>query len=255
MGEKRMTAAANFIEVRNAAKRFGSVVALADVSFGVPKAGVLGLLGDNGAGKSTIIRVLSGVYQLDSGELIWDGEPTRFSGPSDVNARGVATVFQDLAVVDQMSIYRNMFLGREREVLRGVWPFRWMDVDKAREEAKQAIAAVGITIRSADEEIEFLSGGQRQSIAIARAVHFSAKLLILDEPTSALSIRQQEQVLETIRQARDRGVSVIFISHNVHHVLPVADRIAILRQGRTVAQFERNEFNAERISAIVRGTA
>lgn len=243
------------VEVRNAAKKFGSVVALSDVSFAVPKASVLGLLGDNGAGKSTIIKVLSGVFSPDSGELLWEGNPTKFSSPSDANAHGVATVFQDLAIVNQMSIYRNMFLGHEREVLKGIWPFRWIDSKRAKEESERAIADVGIKVRSADEDVEFLSGGQRQSIAIARAVHFSARLLILDEPTSALSIRQQEQVLETIRQARSRGVSVIFISHNVHHVLPVADRIAILRHGRTVAQFEREEFDAEQIAAIVRGTA
>lgn len=246
---------ANLVEVRNVAKRFGSVVALKDVSFSVPAAGVLGLLGDNGAGKSTIIKILSGVWKPDAGHLLWNGEPISFETPSQAYAQGVATVFQDLAVVDQMSIYRNMYLGHEREVLRGIWPFRWIDVKKARRESERAIAAVGINIRSADEEIEFMSGGQRQSIAIARAVHFSAKLLILDEPTSALSIRQQEQVLETIRQARNRGVSVIFISHNVHHVLPVADRLAILRQGETVAQFERSEFNADKVSAIVRGEA
>lgn len=250
-----MIVTAPLIEVRHVAKRFGSVVALSDVSFSVPKGGVLGLLGDNGAGKSTIIKILSGVFRPDSGQLLWEREAVQFASPADANAHGVATVFQDLAVVDQMSIYRNMFLGHEREVLKGIWPLRWIDVVRAKEESERAIAKVGIAIRSADEDIEFMSGGQRQSIAIARAVHFSARLLILDEPTSALSIRQQEQVLETIRQAKNQGISVIFISHNLHHVLPVADQIAILRQGATVAQFERHQFDTEKIATIVRGSA
>lgn len=241
------------IEMKNVSRNFGSVRAIENITLQVRAGEVLCLLGDNGAGKSTIIKILSGVWKPDSGELLWNGDPVSFNSPSEANAHGVATVFQDLAIVDRMSIYRNMYLGHEREVLRGVWPFRWIDARKARAESESAIASVGIRIRSADEEIEFMSGGQRQSLAIARAVHFSAKLLILDEPTSALSIRQQEQVLETIRQARNRGVSVIFISHNVHHVLPVADRIAILRQGETVAQFERPEFDAEKVAAIVRG--
>lgn len=245
--------AGSLVEVKNIAKRFGHVEALTDVSFQVERGRVLALLGDNGAGKSTIIKILSGVYQPDQGEIRWEGQPARLTSPHDAYELGIATVFQDLAMVDEINIYRNMFLGREREVLRGRWPFRWIDRTKARAEAEKAIAAVGIRIRSADERVDQLSGGQRQSIAIARAVHFSAKLLILDEPTSALSIRQQEQVLETIDAVRRRGLGVIFISHNIHHVMPVADRIVVLRHGQTIADLDRSEVSPEEISALIRG--
>lgn len=242
------------VEVQHVAKRFGHVQALSDVSFGVDRASLLGLLGDNGAGKSTVIKILSGVYRPDCGHLVWEGKEVAFASPMDAHDRGVATVFQDLAMVDQISIYRNMFLGREREILRGAWPFRWLDRRKAREETRRSIAALGIDIRSADEQVEFLSGGQRQSIAIARAVHFSARFLILDEPTSALSLRQQDMVLNTIDRARTKGLAVIFISHNVNHVLPVADRISVLRHGRTIANLERDEVSLEEISRLIRGT-
>lgn len=242
------------VEVRQVAKRFGHVEALTKVSFRVDEGSVLALLGDNGAGKSTIIKILSGVFLPDEGEVLWDGQPIRLETPKDAHALGVATVFQDLAMVDCMSIYRNMFLGREHEILRGIGPVRWLDRRRARREAEVAIAALGIEIRSADERVEFLSGGQRQSIAIARAVHFSARLLILDEPTSALSIRQQEQVLETIAAVRAKGLAVILISHNIHHVMPVADYITVMRQGRTIANLDRNDTNPEEVSALIRGS-
>jgi simple sugar transport system ATP-binding protein len=214
----------------------------------------IGLLGDNGAGKSTLIRMLSGLIQPDAGEITWDGRRIQMHSPRDAYDLGIATVYQELALVDTMSIYRNMFLGRERSVSRGRWPLRWIDRKRARQESRRTIAELGIDIRSADEPVAELSGGQRQSIAIARAVHFSARLMILDEPVSALSVRQTESVLRTIESARERGLSIIVISHNVHHVDRVADRIVVLSHGESVASFRRGEVGAEDVSdLIVRG--
>ena len=241
------------IEVDGVSKRFGQVEALRDVDFTVKRGEVLALLGDNGAGKSTMIKILSGVHRPDRGEIRWEGETVRFKNPREAFQVGIATLYQDLAMVDTMSIHRNMFLGREDEILRGVWPFRWLDHKRARREAESAIADVGIDIRSANEKVEFLSGGQRQSVAIARAVHFSAKLLVLDEPVSALSIRQREQVLNTIERIRDNGVSVIIISHNVDHVFPIADSFVILSQGEVIADLPRREATPEDIAQLIRG--
>jgi simple sugar transport system ATP-binding protein len=242
---------APLVSVRDIAKRFGSVEALRNVRMSVDRGEVLALLGDNGAGKSTLIKILSGLYPPDRGELRWEGERVRFRSPRDAQERGIATVYQDLAVCDQMSIYRNVVLGREDDVSRGIGPIRWIDRGRARREARDALAAVGIQIRSADEPVGQLSGGERQSIAIARGVHFSASLLILDEPTSALSIKQSARVLKSIEAAREAGLAVIVISHNVHHVLPVADRYAVLSRGSTIAEFGRGERTKEEISDLI----
>jgi simple sugar transport system ATP-binding protein len=177
-----------------------------------------------------------------------------FRSPRDAYERGIATVYQDLAVVDLMSIHRNMFLGREHLVTRRLGPFRFYDAGRARREAQLALRDIGIDIRSPDEPVMMMSGGERQSIAIARGVHFSAKLLILDEPTSALSVKESAKVLHYIESARARGLSVIFITHNVHQVYPVADRFTILSHGQSVADLRRGEASQEQIAdMIVRG--
>jgi simple sugar transport system ATP-binding protein len=246
--------AAPLLEARGISKRFGGIRALENVDLRVGRGEVLGLLGDNGAGKSTLIKVLNGLYPPDHGRVLWEGQPVHFRSPRDAYEVGIATVYQDLAVVDLMSIYRNMFLGREDMVSKGVGPLRWLDRKRARREAREALAEIGIRIRSADEPVERLSGGERQSIAIARGVHFSAKLLILDEPTSALSLKQSARVLESIEKARDKGVSTIVISHNVHHVYPVADRFTILSRGESIADFARGERTKQQVAElIVRG--
>jgi len=239
------------IEARAISKRFGRIDALKNVDLGLGEAEVLALLGDNGAGKSTLIKILNGLFRPDRGEILWEGRPVRFDSPRDAYDLGIATVYQDLAVVDLMSIYRNMFLGREQEIMRGFWPLRWIDRRRARREARAALAEIGITIRNPDEPVARLSGGERQSIAIARGVHFSARLLILDEPTSALSVRQSAQVLRSIEQAREKGLSVIVISHNVHHVYPVADRFVILSHGESIADFKRGERTKEEVSDLI----
>jgi simple sugar transport system ATP-binding protein len=239
------------VEVRDIGKRFGSVEALRDVRLRVERGEVLALLGDNGAGKSTLIKVLSGLYAPDRGEIFWRGERVRFRSPRDAQELGIATVYQDLAVCNLMSIYRNVALGREDDVSKGIGPFKWIDRRRARQQATEALAAIGIHIRSADEPVGKLSGGERQSIAIARGVHFSASLLILDEPTSALSIKQSARVLKSIEAARAAGLAVIVISHNVHHVYPVADRYMVLSHGSTVAEFRRGERTKEEISELI----
>jgi simple sugar transport system ATP-binding protein len=236
---------------KDIAKNFGRIEALRRVSFSLGEAQVLGLLGDNGAGKSTLIKILTGLFPPDRGEILWQGEQVRFHSPRDAYAKGVATVYQDLAIVDLMSIYRNVFLGREKAIMTGIGPFRFLDRRKAHKEARKAIADIGIQIRDADEPLARMSGGERQSIAIARAAYFNPKLLILDEPTSALSLRQTGRVLKSIEEARNKGISIIFITHNVHHVYPVADRFVILWHGESIAEFERGHHTKEEVSELI----
>jgi simple sugar transport system ATP-binding protein len=244
-------AAPPLLEINHVSKRFGHIQALTDVHFSVGAAKVVALLGDNGAGKSTLIKIMSGIHQPDSGQLLWDGEPVTFATPQDAHQRGIATVYQDLAVVDLMSVYRNMFLGREDAITIRIGPFRWLDRKRAIRETNAALAQLGIHLRSAEETVARMSGGERQSIAIARGVHFSARLLILDEPTSALSLKQTQRVLQSIESARDRGLSVIIISHNVHHVYSVADQFVVLSHGRTIAELARGSCSIEELSDLV----
>ena len=239
------------VEVRDIAKNFGRIQALNRVSFKLPRAEVLALLGDNGAGKSTMIKILTGLFAPDRGEIRWEGEPVHFSSPRDAYDIGVATVYQDLAIVDLMSIYRNVFLGREKAIAKGFGPFRFIDRKKAHADARQAISDIGIDIRDPDEVIARMSGGERQSIAIARAAYFNPKLLILDEPTSALSLRQTGRVLKSVEEARNKGISIVFITHNVHHVFPVADRYVVLWHGESIAEFKRGDHTKEEISELI----
>jgi simple sugar transport system ATP-binding protein len=239
------------VEVRGIAKNFGRIEALRKVDFSLGRAEVLGLLGDNGAGKSTLIKLLTGLFQPDRGEIRWEGEAVRFHSPRDAYDKGVATVYQDLAIVDLMAIYRNVFLGRETAITKGFGPFRWIDRKKAHEHARKAIADIGITIRDPEESIARMSGGERQSIAIARAAYFNPKLLILDEPTSALSLRQTSRVLKSVEEARNKGISIIFITHNVYHVYPIADRFVILSHGESIAEFPKGKHSRDEVSELI----
>jgi simple sugar transport system ATP-binding protein len=245
------TNGAPLIEARGVAKRFGRIEALKNVNLKLGRAEVLGLLGDNGAGKSTMIKILTGLFKPDKGQIFWEGAPVDFHSPRDAYDIGIATVYQDLAIVDLMSIYRNVFLGREKVVTSGIGPFRWINRRKAMNQARKAIADIGIQIRDADEPIARMSGGERQSIAIARAAYFSPKLLILDEPTSALSLRQCDRVLRSVEEARNKGISIIFITHNVHHVYPVADRFVVLSHGESIADLKRGQASKEDISELI----
>ena len=241
------------LEVRNISKYFGSVNALTDVSLEVHAGQVTCVLGDNGAGKSTLIKILSGVFTPDAGEFLIDGDPVTFAGPREARAHGISTVFQDLATVPLMSIWRNFFLGSEP--VKGVGPLRRLDVAKAREVTRQELAKMGIEVRDPNQTVGTLSGGERQAVAIARAVYFGARVLILDEPTSALGVKQSGIVLRYVIQARERGVGVIFITHNPHHAYPVGDRFVILNRGRLLASSHKSEIDREDLVRLMAGGA
>jgi simple sugar transport system ATP-binding protein len=238
------------LEVRNVSKYFGNVVALKDVSVAVGAGEVTCVLGDNGAGKSTFIKILSGVHQHSEGELLFDGVQKRFSNPRDAKELGIATVFQDLAVCELLSVTRNIVLGREPR--KGFGPFKLLDVRKAEEMARSALHRLGVRWeRSLDERGVNISGGERQSLAIARAMFFGSSLLILDEPTSALAVRQAGRVLDHIVTARDQGQAVILITHNFRHALSVADDITVLAQGRAIGHFRRDEIELDDLTELV----
>ena len=241
------------LELTDVGKSFGSVIALRDISLRVDPGTVTCVLGDNGAGKSTLIKTLSGVHKPSSGVFSVEGEAVEFSSPRDALARGIATVFQDLATVPLMSIWRNFFLGNEP--IAGPKALGIMDVKKAQEISKKALLEMGIDLRDTNQPIGTLSGGERQAVAIARAVHFGAKVLILDEPTSALGVRQSGIVLKYILAARDRGVAVVFITHNPHHALLVGDRYYLLNRGPMLADFKRGNVALEELAQAMAGGA
>jgi simple sugar transport system ATP-binding protein len=241
------------LEVRNIGKQYGNIIALSGVTTEVRAGAVTCVLGDNGAGKSTFIKILSGVHQHDKGELLLDGKPTRFSGPREALHAGIATVYQDLALVPLMSVWRNFFLGSEPT--KGFGPWRRFDVRKAKRTSREELRAMGIDIRDVDQPIGQMSGGERQSVAIARAIYFGARLLILDEPTSALGVKQAGVVLRYIAQARDRGLAVVFITHNPHHAFPVGDRFLILNRGRSLGNFAKSEITRDELIRLMSGGA
>jgi simple sugar transport system ATP-binding protein len=241
------------IEGRHLTKFFGSVIALYDVSLSVTRGEVLCLLGDNGAGKSTLIKTLSGVHPPDEGEMFVDGEPVVFTSPRDALQRGIATVYQDLAMIPLMSISRNFFLGAEPT--RSMGPLRSFDVRTADAETREALHGMGIELRDTSQPVGTLSGGERQSVAIARAIHFGAKVVILDEPTSALGVKEAGVVLRFIAQARDQGVGVILITHNVNHAYPVGDRFTILDRGRSKGTFNKADLTMSELLEHMGGGA
>ncbi|MCL4170937.1 UNVERIFIED_CONTAM: hypothetical protein GTU68_050532, partial [Idotea baltica] len=218
------------VEMRNIQKHFGSVIALSGVSLSVFAGECHCLLGDNGAGKSTFIKTMSGVHQPTSGEMFLDGKPIQFTRPREGMAAGIATVYQDLAMIPLMSVTRNFFMGNEPT--RKVAGISFFDTKKANEVTMSSMKTMGINLRSPDQAVGTLSGGERQTVAIARAVHFGAKVLILDEPTSALGVRQTANVLKTVENVRKQGIGVVFITHNVHHAMAVGDRFTVLNRGQ-----------------------
>ncbi len=246
-----MTAIA--MELKDVEKSFGSVIALSHVSVKVREGAVTCILGDNGAGKSTLIKVLSGVHKPTSGVYEVQGEPVSFDSPRDALANGIATVYQDLATIPLMSVWRNFFLGNE--ITKGWGPFRRLDVKKMKELAKQNLLEMGIDLRDTGQQIGTLSGGERQAVAIARAVYFGAKVLILDEPTSALGVRQSGIVLKYVLAAKDRGVSVVFITHNPHHAYLVGDFFYLLNRGQLANEFERAKVELDELTKAMAGGA
>jgi len=238
------------MEAINISKAFGATTALVDVSLRSYAGRILALLGDNGAGKSTLIKILSGVFPPDRGELRFRGSPVRFENPAEARQLGIATVFQDLAVCELLSVTRNVVLGREP--LKGVGPFKWFDMKRADEMARSALLRLGVRWeRGLDERGVNISGGERQSLAIARAMFFGSSLLVLDEPTSALAVRQAGKVLDHILEARDQGQAVILITHNFRHALSVADDLTVLAQGKVAAHFRRDEIDLDELTDLV----
>jgi simple sugar transport system ATP-binding protein len=242
---------APLLEARNISKYFGAVVALEDVSLAVTSGQITCLLGDNGAGKSTLIKTLSGVHPPDVGTLAIDGQPVTFTSPRDALNAGIATVYQDLSVMPLMSISRNFFLGNEPTI--GFGPFRRFDAAKAATIAREEMRNIGIDVRDTEQLVGTLSGGERQTLAIARAEYFGARVLILDEPTSALGVKESAIVLRHAIAARNKGLGVIFITHNVQHALPIGDTFTILTRGRSGGTFKRGDLNAEQLHGLMGG--
>lgn len=240
---------APLLEMRNISKSFGEVQALKNVTFTLHSNELVGLVGDNGAGKSTLIKILTGVYPPDKGEIYMEGKKVNFSSPAEARAAGIETVYQDLGLVDKMNISRNFFLGRES--VRKIGFLTFLDIKSMEQKSKEGLDALGIKIRSVREEVSFLSGGERQSISVGRSTYFARKILIMDEPTMALSVRESRRILDIIAQAKERGVSIVFITHNVYHVYEVADRFVILERGTKLGEVLKKDATPEQIVEII----
>jgi simple sugar transport system ATP-binding protein len=241
------------LEARGLTRRFGQVTALDGADFEIAAGEVVALIGDNGAGKSTLVKALSGNLEVDSGEVLFDGEPAVIATPTDASALGIETVYQDLALAPHLDPVQNMYLGREimRPGLAGALGF--MDNKAMRGHAREAFDRLGATVRSLGTPIGSMSGGQRQAVAIARAVHWANRVVFLDEPTAALGVRQTANVLSTIRRVADHGIAVVFISHSMPHVIEVSDRVQVLRLGRRVATYATKETSMEELVAAMTG--
>ncbi|WP_053850848.1 ATP-binding cassette domain-containing protein [Streptomyces sp. NRRL B-24085] len=241
------------VELRNAGKSYGNIRALHGVSLQVRPSQVTCVLGDNGAGKSTLIKIISGLHQHTEGEFLVDGQPVRFTTPREALDKGIATVYQDLAVVPLMPVWRNFFLGSE--MTKGPWPLRRLDIEKMKRTADHELREMGIVLDDLEQPIGTLSGGQRQCVAIARAVYFGARVLILDEPTAALGVKQSGVVLKYVAAARDRGLGVIFITHNPHHAYMVGDHFSVLRLGTMELSASRDRITLEELTNHMAGGA
>ncbi|MGI9380011.1 MAG: ATP-binding cassette domain-containing protein [Methyloligellaceae bacterium] len=239
------------VQMKDIEKHFGNVIALAGVSFDVRAAECHCLLGDNGAGKSTFIKTMSGVHKSTAGEIYFEGKPMSFGSPRDSMEAGIATVYQDLAMIPLMSVTRNFFMGREPTKGRGL--FKRFDTDEANRIAVEEMRKMGINLRGPDQAVGTLSGGERQTVAISRAVYFGAKVLILDEPTSALGVRQTSNVLATIDRVRNQGIGIVFITHNVRHALAVGDRFTVLNRGKTLGTAKKGEITPEELQDLMAG--
>ncbi len=242
---------APLIEVKDIVKHFGSVIALNGVSMAVKRGQVMCLLGDNGAGKSTLIKTLAGVHKPTSGEFKVEGQPVDFDSPRDALDAGIATVYQDLAMIPLMSITRNFFMGREPTL--GWGPFKYFNFRAADRVAREEMMKIGIDVRDPHQAVGTLSGGERQCVAIARAVYFGAKVLILDEPTSALGVAQTSMVLKYVNQVRQKGLGVIFITHNVRHAYAVGDKFTVLNRGQTLGTYTKDEIAMDELQNLMAG--
>jgi len=235
------------VRLTGAGKSYGSIIALSGIDLEVGAGEVTCVLGDNGAGKSTLIKIIAGLHQPSTGTYEVEGEVVHFSSPREALERGIATVYQDLAVVPLMPVWRNFFLGNEKR--RGPR----MDIPFMKRTCRKELLDMGIDLRDVEQPIGTLSGGERQCVAIARAVYFGAKVLILDEPTAALGVKQSGVVLKYIIQARERGLGVIFITHNPHHAFPVGDRFLLLNRGRSIGSYAKEQITREELTGLMAG--
>jgi ABC-type sugar transport system ATPase subunit len=235
------------LALRKVSKFFGALRALHQVDFSIYPGEIQALVGDNGAGKSTLVKTISGAHQADEGEFFFKGEPVSIAGPDDSFALGIATVYQDLALVGTRDVAHNLFIGRE--------PTRWLMVDRRRmvAEARQVIGLLNVDIPSVDALVANLSGGQRQAVAIGRAVHEGRSILVLDEPTAALGVRESHQMMTLIEKLRDQGKAILIVSHNLLHVFRIADCITVLRGGRVVGTRRKAETSVDEIVKMITG--
>jgi D-xylose transport system ATP-binding protein len=234
---------APLLELRGVSKHFGAVIALHEVDFTVHPGCVTALVGDNGAGKSTLIKCVAGIYRIDGGEILFEGQPVNIHGPRDAADLGIEVVYQDLALADNLDVVQNMFLGREE-----LEPLRTLDETRMEARAKDTLQSLSVTtIRSVRQTVAGLSGGQRQSVAVAKAVMWNSKLVILDEPTAALGVAQTRQVLDLVKRLAEQGLGVVIISHNLHDIFEVADNITVLRLGQNVAEFKRRDTTEQEV--------
>jgi simple sugar transport system ATP-binding protein len=247
------TSSSPIVELTGCGKRFGNIKALEGIRLSVRQGEVTCILGDNGAGKSTLIKIISGLHPHDDGSYKVDDKPVHLSSPKEALAMGISTAYQDLALVPLMPVWRNFFLGSE--ITRGVWPFRTLDTEKMRQIADDELKKMGIDLPDIDQPVGNLSGGQMQVVAIARAIHFGARVLILDEPTAALGVRQSGVVLKYIAAARDAGLGVIFITHNPHHAYLVGDHFVVLKLGPVELDAKRAELTPEDLTHHMAGGA
>jgi simple sugar transport system ATP-binding protein len=242
------------LALENVSKFFGKVIALSGVTVRLRRGEVHCLLGDNGAGKSTLIKILAGVHMPSSGDYLVDGNPVRFDSPKSALDLGIATVYQDLALVPLLSVARNFFMGREPQK-KWMGMLNVMDLDTCATTARAKLAEMGINVRDPHQPIGTMSGGEKQCLAIARAIHFGARVLILDEPTAALGVKQSFNVLKLIHTARAKGISVIFITHNVHHAYPIGDSFTILNRGRSMGTFTKDTISKNEVLDMMAGGA
>ena len=246
--------AAPVLEARHINRNFGAVIALADASLALRKHEVLGFVGDNGAGKSTLLKILSGVIAASGGDILIDGRPVQLRGAQDAMDAGIETVYQDLALVDTMTAYQNVYLGREELATNPVARFfNLVDDRQMRKRAREVLDSLAVKIPSISVSVKGMSGGQRQCLAIARALLWGRRIVILDEPTAALGVRETEQVLEVIRDLRNHDVSVIIVSHNMQQLMSVADRITVMRLGRSIATRTVKDTEVSEIVGLITG--
>jgi simple sugar transport system ATP-binding protein len=242
------------LALENVSRYFGNVIALKDITLRLKRGEVHCLLGDNGAGKSTLIKTLAGVHQPSEGTYLVDSKPVRFTSPKDALDLGIATVYQDLALVPLLSVARNFFMGREPQ--KKLFGFiNVMDLDHCASASREKLAEMGINVRDPHQPIGTMSGGEKQCLAIARAIHFGARVLILDEPTAALGVKQSFNVLKLIHTARAKGISVIFITHNVHHAYPIGDSFTLLNRGKSLGTFTKDTISKDEVLDMMAGGA